>query len=344
MRKIIIDGLGADQGPEMVGQALALAMKKNPDFEAVLVGPKVDFAPFLEPYSERIEWIETDQVISNDESPVMAIRRKKDASMVLAFQRLKAEDVHVLLSAGSTGALLAGATFITKRMKGVKRCCLAPILPNLGGRDIILADAGANMDTTPEMLIQFAVLASAYAREALGISRPRIGTLSVGVEDHKGDERVRKTADLLRKTDLDYIGNVEARDLLDVGSDIVLADGFSGNIAMKTAEGIAEALFSLIKEAIMSGPLTKLGGLLLKDALKDRFKSLDYKRHGGAPLLGAQKPVFKAHGNSNPETFALAIQEALDYAKNHQGSSLEEDLAKTMAEIAGPVESGDDHE
>ncbi|MDD7732897.1 MAG: phosphate acyltransferase PlsX [Firmicutes bacterium] len=340
MTKIVIDGLGADRGPKMVAQGLALAMKKNPNFQAVLVGPKDDFTPLLEEYGDRIEWIGSDQAISNDESPVMAIRRKKDASMVLAFHRLNAEDAQVLLSAGSTGALLAGATFITKRLEGVKRCCLAAILPNVTGRDIILADAGANMDTTPEMLVQFAVLASAYAKSGLGIDRPRIATLSVGAEDHKGDDRVLKTAELLRKTDLLYIGNAEARDLLRLDGEVLICDGFAGNVAVKTAEGTATTLLGLVKEVIMEGVGTKLGGLLLKKSLKAKLSPLDYTRHGGAPLLGARKPVFKAHGNASPETFALAIQEALDYAEAHVEGELEKDLATIMAQIQEPGESG----
>lgn len=344
MTKIVIDGLGADQGPKMVAQGLALAMKKNPGFQAVLIGPRDDFSPFLRDYGDRIEWIDCDQAISNEESPVMAIRRKKDSSMVLAFNRLNAEDAHVLLSAGSTGALLAGATFITKRLKGVKRCCLAAILPNVTGKDIILADAGANMDTTPEMLVQFAVLASAFAKTVLGIKQPRIGSLSVGVEDHKGDDRVLKTADLLRKTDLLYIGNVEARDLFHMDCDVLVCDGFSGNVAVKTAEGTAATLLGLIKEAIMESGGTKLGGLLLKKALKKKLSVLDYTRHGGAPLLGSRKPVFKAHGNVGPETFARSIQEALDYADAQAEGKLEDELSTVMAQINGGPEIERDHE
>lgn len=317
MNKIVIDALGADLGPEMVAEGLALAWQEADDFEAVVVGPRARMIGVLQAYEAKIEWVDTSVLISNEEAPALAIRRKKEASMVQAFHRLNEADATALISAGSTGALLAGATFLTRRIKGVRRCCLAALIPTLTGRSSLVVDAGANMDTTPEMLFQFALMGANYACLGLGVADPIVRLLSVGSEAEKGDERVQKTRLLLEQSELTFAGNLEARDLLEGSCDVVVCDGFSGNILIKSYEGCAATLLGQVKETIHTNPWTKLGGLLLQKSLKQRLKKMDYRAHGGAPLLGCRKAVYKAHGNSQPRTFALAIREALNYGSVH---------------------------
>ena len=312
MTKIIIDALGADEGPDMVAEALLLARKER-DFDAVLVGPKKKLAGALSGLN-RLEFMDTDEYIRNDESPVLAIRKKKNSSHVVGMTRLN-EEGDVFLSAGSTGALLAGGYFIVKRIKGIDRACLAVSIPSPKGNTLLL-DSGANMDTDPHTLYQFALLGQAYL-EASGLKdRPRVGLLNVGSEEGKGDKRSLETYRLLKESTLNFVGNIEAREILDGACDILVTDGFAGNVALKTLEGAVMTMLSGLKGALGSSLKTKLGGLLIKSALKDFLKDYNYKDRGGAPLLGISKPVYKAHGNSTAHSFKSAILEALDYAES----------------------------
>lgn len=312
MTKIIIDALGADAGPKMVASAIKSALSKR-SFSCVVVGPSSVLSSSLADM-KQVEIVDTNTFISNDESPVFAIRRKKQSSLVLAFSRLNA-DGDVLLSAGSTGALLAGGYFLTKRIEGMERMCLVPTIPHMNG-GILLADAGATMDTTPAMLLQFAEISAVYAKRALGKSEVKVGLLNVGQEAEKGDKRAIETHRLLEESELTFIGNVEARDILFADCDVLVADGFAGNIALKSMEGMAKFALQTLKDVLYTNTKTKLGALLIKKDLKQAFGSMDYRAHGGAPLLGARKPIYKAHGNSNASTFALAIEEALDFAES----------------------------
>lgn len=324
MAKIIIDAFGSDQGPTMVANAVKLARQEK-DFETILVGPEDQMKPILEGV-DKVEYIQTENYIENEESPVMAIRKKKDASIVLGLQRLN-EEGDVLLSAGSTGALLGGGYFITKRLEGIERACLAVWLPNPHG-GTILVDSGANMDTTPEILLQFAVLGSAYSEADLGITRPRVGLLNVGTEEGKGDKRAVDTYKLLQDSSLNFIGNVEGRDILNGVCDVLVTDGFAGNVALKTLEGAASSLLGALKKSIYSSTKSKIGGWLLKDAMKEALKGYSLDNRGGAPLLGIRRPVYKAHGNSNAEVFKIGILEALAYAESH----VEDRILKILAE------------
>lgn len=311
MTKIIIDAFGADEGPAMVARAVRMAREKRA-FEACVVGPEASLSLLND--LDGVEILPTDEYVTNEEAPTFAIRRKKNASIVLALHRLN-EVGDVLLSAGSTGALLAGGYFITKRIKGMERLCLAPLIPRENG-GLLLADAGATMDTTPEMLLQFAQITALYAERALGRANPQIGLLNVGTEAEKGDKRTQETYRRLEESGLHFIGNVEARDILTAPIDVLIADGFAGNVALKSLEGAARTLTQILKGALLQSFKTKLGAVLIKDALKEAMEPFDYRGHGGAPLLGARKPLYKAHGNSSAETFALAILEALDFAES----------------------------
>lgn len=331
--KLIIDALGSDEGAVMVAEATKLAMERR-DFDVVLVGPKNQMEPILSSYLGRIEWIDTNEYIANDEHPVLAIRRKKQSSTVLGLQRLNESDCDGFLTAGSTGALLAGGYFITKRIAGIERACLAAVIPNAAG-GTVLVDTGANMDTTPEILFQFGVMGAAYMSEVLGRDNPRVGLINVGAEPGKGDKRTQQTYELLKDSDLNFVGNIEARGLLDGNCDVLVADGFSGNVALKTLEGTAKTLFLEIKKGIYSSTKTKIGGALLKGVFKGVASTYDYKAYGGAPLLGTRKPLYKAHGNSGAQTFALAISELLHYAS----SRVEEKIA---SRVEGDQKNGTD--
>lgn len=312
MREIIIDALGSDAGPQMVRDAIIKARSKI-DFKATIVGPEGFFSDLLDDY-EDFSLIDCNSFITNDESPALAIRRKKDSSTVLALNKLN-ERGDVFLTAGSTGALLAGGYFISKRLDNCKRACLAPTIPNING-DLIMADVGASMDVDPETLLQFAKITSAYAEKVLNKKNPALGLLNIGSEADKGDKRSRETFELLSASKLNFIGNIESRDIISCQADVIISEGFSGNIALKAMEGTAKELLSILKKTLMQNAKTKLAGLLIKNDLKKALSNLDYKKHGGAPLLGVKKALYKAHGNSNADSFALAIEEAINFAES----------------------------
>lgn len=329
MKEIIIDALGSDLGPQMVRDALEIAGSKR-DFKAKIVGPEDVFSDLIR-NNKNFSLIACQDYITNDESPALAIRRKKNSSTVLGLEALNAGG-DVFLSAGSTGALLAGGYFISKRLPGFKRACLAPVIPNLNG-DLLMADVGASMDVDPKALFQFAELTSVYVGRVMHKDSPGIALLNIGSEADKGDKRARETYELLQDSELNFIGNVEARDIVTADVDIIITDGFSGNIALKALEGTAKVLLKLLKDTFMKNIKTKIAALMLKDDLKKTMSRLDYKAHGGAPLLGLRKALYKAHGNSDANTFALAIIEALDYAESGVMDYL---LDKYIKEKEGP--------
>lgn len=318
--KLIIDAWGSDGGPQEIAAGVLRALQSY-DFHAVFVGPKAAAEPLLEAYPNRVELLEAQEYISNTEHPVFAIRKKKNSSLVLGLQRFN-EEGDAFVSAGSTGALLAGGYFITKRLAGISRACLAVTIPNPKG-GTVLVDTGANMDTTPEILHQFAVLGSAYV-EAQRSIRPRVGLLNVGAEAEKGDRRSQETYQLLSESSLHFIGNVEARGLLAGDADVVVCDGFAGNVALKTIEGTASTFFHALKDGIYADMRGKLGGLLLKPVFRGIQEMYDYKAYGAAPLLGVRKPILKAHGNSSADTFALAIRDAVAYVQSGAAEHIRE--------------------
>lgn len=328
--KIVIDGLGADNGPLMVAEALKIAWEQE-KFETVLVGPEEEFRKVLKDSPQPIEYINTDVCIDNNEAPAMAIRRKKDSSIVLGLKKLNDPDCDVFLSAGSTGALLAGTSLITRPIPGMKRSFLGAMMPKTEGKPALLADAGANMDCSPNTLLQFAIVSSIYVEKVMKIPHPKVGLLSVGSEAHKGDRRTRKTYELLENSGLNFIGNIEARNILNAPSDVIISDGFSGNVAVKATEGAMMTALGIMQNAITSNFLSKLGGLMIFKSFYKELAPFNYKNHGGAPLLGVRKPVFKAHGNSESNTFAIAIKEALESSKVQIDDELEAALAKSKA-------------
>jgi len=252
----------------------------------------------------------TSEVIGCDEQPTLAFRRKKDSSMVRAVGAVAQKEADCVLSAGSTGALLTGGTLVIKRQKGVKRPALATVLPTRDGR-VLLLDCGANTDCKSEYLVQFAIMGAAYMKNAMGIASPRVGLLNNGAEEEKGNELTKQTYQLLKTAPVNFAGNCEARDVFGGAFDVVVCDGFDGNVVLKGAEGVIGLTVGLLKEGFMSSFKCKIGALLCKGALRGLKHKLDYTEYGGAPLLGVCGGVIKAHGSSDAKAFRSAILQAV---------------------------------
>lgn len=315
--KIAVDGFGGDNSPSEVVKGCINAVNQADDIEIVLVGKQDVLEPMVrERYSgDKISFVNAESVISCEEDPVMAIRRKKDSSLVVLFNLLKDGVVDGGVSAGSSGAVLSCGCFICKRIRGISRPCLIPELPTLKDSTVALADCGANVNCTPEYLLQFAKMGVAYMRAVRKIENPRVGILNNGAEDTKGNELTKNTFALLKASDLNFVGSCEARDLLSGDFDVVVCDGFDGNIALKSCEGTANAIFKLLKEGMAKSLRAKIGAALLYPVLKSIKKKLDYSEKGGAGLVGIQKPFVKCHGSSKAKTFTASILQCNEMAK-----------------------------
>lgn len=326
--RIVIDLLGADLGAEEIvnGVVDSLDFSKS---NFTLVGPKAVAEKVIEERKapmDRFEFIDTEEFVRNEEDPVRALRRKKDASIVLGLNRLNEDGYDGIITCGSTGAFIAGGIFITKRTGTVERATLATVIPTLKGKSI-LVDSGAVVDAKPEMLEQFAVMGSIYSQKFLNIENPKVALLNVGVEEGKGDIRTKEAYDLLKKnTKINFAGNLEARDFLEGNVDVVVTDGFAGNVLLKSTEGTAKVLLTEIKNGIMSKLITKIGALLLKPVFGSIKKKFDYKEVGVAVLLGIRKPLFKAHGSSDRKAIMNGIKNAETFINNNINKYIEEEF------------------
>lgn len=311
MVNIIIDTLGSDKGEaELIKGAVEAALEE--EINLTFVGKSELIEKELEGYSiskDRYKIIDAPGLIENSESPTLAIRRKKDSSLVRAMEALRDGEGGALVSAGSTGALLAGGLFIVKRIKGVDRAALASVFPTTSGTSFLL-DMGANVDCKPEYLKQFAIMGSVYSEKILGINKPKVGLINIGEEEGKGDQLRLDSYKLLETTDINFIGNYEVRNIMTGKCDVMVCDGFTGNIILKTAEGLFGSLKEELKSSLDKSFKAKLGALLLKDQLMGLKENLDYREYGGAILLGVQKPIIKAHGSSDFYAFKNAIKQA----------------------------------
>lgn len=315
--KIIVDAMGGDNAPEAIVKGSVYARDRL-GAELVLVGRQEEIEKYLGEDRHGIEIVDAREVVSMEDDPSTATRRKKDSSMTVALNLLKNGGGDAMVSAGSTGALLTGATLIVKRVKGVRRAAMAPVLPS-SENGIMLIDCGANAECTPEYLLQFAYMGSFYARRMMGLSDPRVGLLNIGVEPTKGGSLQHESYKLLTKAKEDgrinFVGNVEASTMLLGGVDVVVTDGFSGNIALKTAEGVAKWLFGELKGVFMSSTKNKLAAAVVKKDVKGIAKRIDPNEVGGTAFLGISKPVIKAHGSSGDEAFFAAIRQAMAFAE-----------------------------
>lgn len=308
--RIAVDAMGGDNAPQAIVEGVMLAKQDFPEIEFQLYGKEDAIRPFLTDET-NITIIHTEEKINSDDEPVKAIRRKKQASMVLAAQAVKNGEADAIFSAGNTGALLAAGLFIIGRIKNIERPGLMSTLPVLGkegGFDFM--DLGANAENRPEHLAQYGVLGSFYAAQVRGVKNPRVGLLNNGTEASKGSELTKKAYELLSAEDLNFVGNVEARDLLNGVADVVVTDGFTGNAVLKSIEGTALGMMGLLKGAILDEGLKgKMGALLLKDALRGLKNQMDYSQHGGAVLFGLKAPVIKTHGATGPEAVRYTIRQ-----------------------------------
>ena len=321
--KIIVDAMGGDNAPMALVEGAIEAVKEN-DTDVILVGSGEEILRCMEKLGLKnipkgIEIAHTSQVITMEDDPATAVREKKDSSMTVALNLLKNNTGDALLSAGSTGALLSGATLLVKRIRGIRRAALAPVLPD-GHGGCILIDCGANAECTVEYLVQFAYLGASYARHVLDKENPRVGLLNIGEEASKGTPLQKETYAYLTRAresgKLNFIGNIEGRDILFGHADVVVCDGFSGNVLLKGMEGMGLYMIGELKKVFADGAMAKFGALLAKNKLRALRKRLDYTEVGGSVLLGISKPVIKAHGASNATAIKNAIHQAVKMASS----------------------------
>ncbi|MFA6466057.1 MAG: phosphate acyltransferase PlsX [Desulfurivibrionaceae bacterium] len=314
---IALDAMGGDRGPEELVSGAVLAARES-DLEISLIGDQARLGAILAAQgspSSRIHLVHASQVVGMDESPFDAIRRKKDSSIMKAFALHKAGSVDAVVSAGNSGATLAGAIKLLGRLKHVSRPGIAGIFPTLKG-PVVMMDVGANVDCRPEHLLQFGVMAAAFSQILFGLDRPRVGLLSIGEEGGKGNILVKKSHELFQQSSLNYIGNVEGRDTFQGDVDVMVCDGFVGNVCLKLSEGLAEAVMGMLGEEIAKSFKAKLGYLLARDAFVSFKKRVDYAEYGGAPLLGIRGNAIVCHGRSNAVAIKNAIRVASEMVRN----------------------------
>lgn len=326
--RIAVDAMGGDNAPQAIVEGSIRAAKEFKDITIVLYGKQHMIEKYINEELKNIEIVHTDEKIESEDDPVRSIRRKKDASMVMAARSVKDQENDALFSAGNTGALLASGTLIIGRVKGIDRPGLLATMPVMADKQdaFNLLDVGANADSKPNNINQYATLGTYYAKFVRGIDNPRVGLLNNGTEENKGNEVTKEAYKLLKENDaVNFIGNVEARELLNGIADVVVTDGFTGNAVLKTIEGTALSMVKLIKESIMNNGLkAKMGGLLLKDSLSSLKDVLDYSKHGGAVLLGLKAPVVKTHGSATSEPVYQTLKQIREMLSSH----VVEDLVK----------------
>ncbi|MGO4986722.1 phosphate acyltransferase PlsX [Gallicola sp. Sow4_E12] len=327
--KIIIDTLGADKGYEEVVLGTLKAMDQHTGFEVLFVGPENKIKDVIGDKidASRFSFLDTDCFIENTEEPTKALREKENASIVIGLKALLKEEYDGLLSCGSTGALLAGGTLIVKRIKNVKRPALMIMAPSLT-TPFILMDVGANVDCTVEMLSQFAVMGSFYAKGILGKENPSVALLNIGSEEGKGDKLRKETFETLRNSSINFIGNIEARDIYFGKADVVVTDGFTGNTVLKTTEGVSMVLGKVIQDAIAKNAKTQEEMILCKNIFGAAARVFDFNKYGSAPLLGLNKPVFKSHGSSDKDIIAGGISNLIQYLEQGTNEEIKNILLK----------------
>jgi len=306
---IYVDAMGGDLAPEAPVKGALKALRQYPNLTVVLGGKLDEIRPFLTDCNDirdRLVLDDAPEVITNHESPVMGVRKKANSATVRGMLKVRAGEADGFVSAGSTGATLAGGMFRLGRIPGIERPALAPLIPN--GKDyFLLIDCGANVDCKPEYLLQFGIMGDAYMRAVVGLKSPRVGLVNIGAEAEKGNTLVKETYPLMEKGPFNFVGNVEARDIPLDKADVVVTDGFGGNLILKYTEGLATALMGLIKKEMMADSRGKIAGLIAKPAFGRVKKAMSSDEIGGAPLLGVQGAVVKAHGSSNDYAFCSAI-------------------------------------
>ena len=337
--KIIVDAMGGDNAPQAVVQG-ALDAHKTLGVDILLVGRAADILKCVEACGETtlpkgVEIRDASEVVEICDDPATAFKVKKDSSLTVGLNLLKEGQGDAFVSAGSTGALLAGATLVVKRIRGLRRAAMGPVIPVFGGR-AVLCDCGANAECTPEYLLQFAYLGSFYAKRVLGVENPRVGLLNIGAEETKGDTLRLETHALLKAAGeagrINYIGSIEGNDAMMGEADVIVADGFTGNVFLKSMEGAAKFMFKELKKVFYSSAKTKIGAMLIKNDLASMKKLLDPSEVGGTAFLGISKPVIKAHGSSDARAITNAILRAKEYAESGFIADIEANISAMKVE------------
>lgn len=316
--RVAVDAMGGDNAPGEIVKGTVEAVNEREDIKVLLVGKEAMIQEELKKYNydkSRLLVVNAGDTITNDEAPVMAIRRKKDSSVVVALNLVKNKEADAFVSAGSTGAVLVGGQFIVGRIKGVERPPLAPLLPTMNGVSLLI-DCGANVDARPTHLVQFAKMGSVYMEHVIGIKNPRVAIVNIGTEEEKGNMLVKETFPLLKNcNEINFIGSIEAREIPNGAADVIVCEAFVGNVILKLYEGLGGALIQKIKAGLMSTTKSKIGALLCKPALKETLKSFDASEYGGAPMLGLNGLVVKTHGNSKSVEIKNSIIQCITFTE-----------------------------
>lgn len=327
--KIIVDLLGSDKGAETIFKGVIETSKLLKDLAFVVIGPKeiIENIDIDDDLKNRLEIIDTKEYILNTEEPTFAVRKKKESSIVLGMKYLDKGNADGLISFGSTGAVLVSGLLIAKRMDNVERPALTITLPTNKDK-MILLDLGANIECTVEILKQFAIMGNIYAKETLNKENPRVALLNIGSENGKGTKILKETYSILESEDMNFVGNIESRDIFNGDVDVVVCDGFHGNVLLKTIEGSVKFILDNMKKTLMSSTIGKIGGLLIKSPMKKLKKTLDYKEYGACPMLGLKRVVFKGHGSSDEKAVVSGIVSMVDYIRKDINSKIEKEIER----------------
>lgn len=323
---VAVDAMGGDAAPDVVLEGVAMALDADAQLNVILVGPQEVVEPFAASHARCTALVAT-ETIAMDEHPADAVRKKKDSSIVVGCRAVKEGQAQGFFSAGSTGACLAAATLVMGRIKGVARPCLCSVIPS-PVRPVVMADIGANADCKPEYLVQFAKMASIYAQKIVGIADPRCALLNIGEEETKGSQFAQAAHELMRKDVANFAGNCEGRDIIEANFDVVVTDGFTGNVVLKTIEGTSKVLFKSIKQLMLSSIATKLGALTLKGKLKELAYSINPDKYGGAPLLGVKGACLVGHGSSNAQAVKSGVLATRDFIREDVCGLIAQAVAK----------------
>ena len=325
--RVVVDAMGGDYAPAEPVHGAVEAVLTDESVRVILAGRQEDIKKELAKYTypkDRIEIVHAEEVIETGEPPVNAIRRKKDSSIAVGMRLVKKGEADAFVSSGSTGAVLVGGQLLVGRIRGVERPPLAPLIPTANGVSLLI-DCGANVDARSSHLVQFARMGSVYVKNVLGIENPRVGLVNIGVEEEKGNALVKETYPLLKECpDINFIGSVEAREIPAGACDVIVCEAFVGNVILKLYEGLSSTLIKKIKQGMMTSTRAKLGGLLVKPALKETVKNFDVSQYGGAPMLGLNGLVVKTHGSAKSGEIKNAVMQCVQFKKQHIDEMMKE--------------------
>lgn len=334
--KVALDAMGGDNAPAEIVKGAVEALNENEKLKVYTVGDETAIKAELAKYTydaSRLEIVHTTEVIETAEPPVMAIRKKKDSSIVKAMNMVKNKECDAFVSAGSTGAVLVGGQVIVGRIKGVERPPLAPLIPTKTGFSLLI-DCGANVDARPSFLVQFAKIGTVYMENVMGIKNPKVAIVNIGAEEEKGNALVKETFPLLKVCpDINFIGSIEAREIPSGQADVIVCDAFVGNVILKLYEGVGATLISKVKEGMMSTLRSKIGALLVKPALKQTMKSFDASEYGGAPLLGLNGLVVKTHGSSKAQEVKNTLIQCVTFKEQNLNEKIKQAVSKEENEV-----------